>query len=430
MKKWKAANGNICFEIPMNKLFTRPWVIIFTFLISIGICCITSFVWDNYVILTSIIIVLSILFLWLTNRQVVENKTFIEKSVHEIMDNIVKRDASKIGATIVRSLVHHDIKGTYGKVEASCLLVLLDNEEVWEYPLIYHNSNKLEVYLECDRNHIICKTPKHIKKINPKRWARFLGLLKLSEKTILRLLLMTILLLGGITVIGSYYLFEHINIVRFTLLFIGYLAMFSIIESLYIKWPCKFLNLIRTLNSIPFAILYIIFHIGIPFLTMLGTYLFVTLIAFVIPAAILITFSNQNWLVLKMETIAFIVFSIGSIICSHSYQTTKCIIHFTPLHDQGNHTYESYREQLAIYLIHPSNVIFLLYLVYFIFLIISGFLQIEKESYVISQEFDTAIIKAFLVFIAFTNMRAKAKDAELDTKELFIKTIKLFAKDE
>ena len=57
-------------------------------------------------------------------------------------------------------------------------------------------------------------------------------------------------------------------------------------------------------------------------------------------------------------------------------------------------------------------------------------MQIEKESYVISQEFDTAIIKAFLVFIAFTNMRAKAKDAELDTKELFIKTIKLFAKDE
>lgn len=151
----------------MNKLFTRPWVIIFTFLISIGICCITSFVWDNYVILTSIIIVLSILFLWLTNRQVVENKTFIEKSVHEIMDNIVKRDASKIGATIIRSLVYHDIKGTYGKVEASCLLVLLDNEEVWEYPLIYHNSNKLEVYLECDRNHIICKTPKHIKRINP-----------------------------------------------------------------------------------------------------------------------------------------------------------------------------------------------------------------------------------------------------------------------
>lgn len=37
---------------------------------------------------------------------------------------------------------------------------------------------------------------------------------------------------------------------------------------------------------------------------------------------------------------------------------------------------------------------------------------------------------AFLVFIAFTNMRTKAKEAELDSKELLKQTLGLFVHDE
>lgn len=60
---------------------------------------------------------------------------------------------------------------------------------------------------------------------------------------------------------------------------------------------------------------------------------------------------------------------------------------------------------------------------------VSGFLQIEKGSYLISQELDTAVLKAFLVFIAFTNMRTKAKDTEVNIKDLFQRTLKLFVHD-
>ena len=108
---------------------------------------------------------------------------------------------------------------------------------------------------------------------------------------------------------------------------------------------------------------------------------------------------------------------------------SKFIIRHTPIRDWGNHTYESYREKLAFYLIHPSNIMFMLYLVYFVFLAISGYRQIQYGEYLISESFDGALLKAFLVYIAFTNMRAKASVAELDVKGLLQRTLLLFEHD-
>ena len=105
------------------------------------------------------------------------------------------------------------------------------------------------------------------------------------------------------------------------------------------------------------------------------------------------------------------------------------MIRYSPLRDWGNHEYESYKERLAIYLIHPSNVIFILYFVYLVYLAVSGYLQIEKGVYLVSEGLDSAILKAFLVFIAFTNMKVKAKVAEVEAKEVFRKTMGLFVHD-
>lgn len=68
-------------------------------------------------------------------------------------------------------------------------------------------------------------------------------------------------------------------------------------------------------------------------------------------------------------------------------------------------------------------------MIYFAFLAVSGFLQIENENYLISQELDTAVLKAFLVFIAFTNMRTKAKETKVNIKDVFQRTLKLFVLD-
>ena len=104
------------------------------------------------------------------------NEATINIVVLEIMEDPVNEDARTKGLRIVKKLVNHDTKGTYGIVEASCLLVLLDNDEVWEYPIIYHSSqNGGGAYFECERNYIITGNQSHIRKIHPQLWKRILN---------------------------------------------------------------------------------------------------------------------------------------------------------------------------------------------------------------------------------------------------------------
>lgn len=428
VRKWKTSNGNVCFQFSMRETFERPWIIILAAFLVIIICCVEFWGWNSYTLLTPSMVLFFIFFLWRVNIPVRNNEIIVVKTIHEIMDNTVNEDARAVRRTVTRTLVNHDTKGTYGRVEASCFLVLLDNGEVWEYPIIYHKHNNQDTYFECERAHIVSNNQNHIHRINPQKWKRFINRLKLSEKTCLGLLLTTILVVGFLIFVGFYWIMKN-YIWQSLLTFVGYLFLYSLIGWIYLKWPVKILNAIRFSMSIPLEILNSLFRAILPFFTIVGTYLFVALFTFGVPAIILTGLSRLGWIVLRPETITFIVFTIGSILFSNSYRSTKWIIHQTPLKDWGNHRYEAYREKLAIYLVHPSNVIYLLYLIYFIFLGVSGFLQIEDGSYLISKDFDAAILKAFLVFMAFANMRTKSREAKADIKELFQQTLKLFVHD-
>lgn len=428
VRKWKTSNGNVCFQFPMRETFERPWIIILAAFLVIIICCVEFWGWNSYTLLTPSMVLFFIFFLWWINIPVRNNEIIVVKTIHEIMDNTVNEDARAVRRTVTRTLVNHDTKGTYGRVEASCFLVLLDNGEVWEYPIIYHKHNNQDTYFECERAHIVSNNQNHIHRINPQKWKCFINRLELSEKTCLGLLLTTILVVGFLILVGFYWIMKN-YIWQSLLIFVGYLFLYSLIGWIYLKWPVKILNAIRFSMSIPLEILNFLFRAISPFFTIVGTYLFVALFTFGVPAIILTGLSRLGWIVLRPETITFIVFTIGSILCSNSYRSTKWIIHQTPLKDWGNHRYEAYREKLAIYLIHPSNVIYLLYLIYFIFLGVSGFLQIEDGSYLISKDFDAAILKAFLVFMAFANMRTKSREAKADIKELLQQTLKLFVHD-
>ena len=142
----------------------------------------------------------------------------------------------------------------------------------------------------------------------------------------------------------------------------------------------------------------------------------------------MIGMTNIGWIVLKPETIAFIVIALGSVLSS-TYSVTKWIIRYSPLKNWGNHDYESHREQLAFYLARPSNMVFILYLLYFVLLAVSGYMFIQNGEYLISESFDMAVLKAFLVYIAYTNMRVKAKETEVEAKVLLERISGLFVHD-
>ena len=192
----------------------------------------------------------------------------------------------------------------------------------------------------------------------------------------------------------------------------------------------KVMKVIHNFVSAPLVIVYIAVYSMTPIITIVGTIIFVVLFSFCTIALILIGLNYFFNLELQPETISFITITLASIVCSNSYRMTKKIVSCSPLRNRGEHRYEIYMEKLAYYLIHPSNIVFVLYLIYFVLLTIIGFMQIQHGSSLISEGYDEAILKAFLVFIAFTNMKSKAQDSDLEIHELLKLAIGLFKRDD
>lgn len=344
------------------------------------------------------------------------------------MDKAIAEEANAVGANVVKCIVATDCKGTYGRFEAMRLLVLLDNDDIWEYPIIVHKQDNRCSYFECERNHIVRNNQKNTCGLNLNSINSFLNRFKVSEGARLGVLLVSILIIGCVAFMGLYWVFCS-QMRWFLLTLLCTIPLYFLTEWLCLKIHSKFLNVVRHILYVLYFLIDICLQLTLPFLTIVGTYLFVFLFAFGVPTIILMVISHMKWLILKPETIVFVAFAIGSIVCSNSYKAVKWIIRHSPLQDWGNHSFEAYRERLAIYLIKPINITFLLYMIYFIILSISGYILVENSSYLISKEFDTAILKAFLVFIAFTNMRGKATDTKVDTKELYQQTRKLFVRE-
>lgn len=429
IEKWFASDGNPCFRFAERESFERPWIIIVAFLVLAVISGLEFFINGTVYLLTPCILLFFFLILWWLTIPLKANERVVEKTVHGIMDEMVASDAQAVETTVVKSFVHYDTKGTYGIVTYICFLVLLDNGEIWEYPIVRHNAEDDQAaYFECSKEHVVSDNSQHIRAIKPKRLERWSLWSKISVRNRIKLAIAAILIVGGLSFAGVCWLVFRFK--WWVLLFVGaYLVLYLFSEWLYGKAPGKFSGIVRSIVSIPFVFCSALVGIVHSFITVAGPFFFIAAFGFAFPAAVLVLFTRAFGWGLRLETIVFVVMAVGSILCANSYSATKWIIHHTPLRDWGNHRYEANREALADYLIHPSNIVFLLYLTYFLYLAISGFLQIQYGGSLISKEFDAAILKAFLVFIAYTNMRSKAGEAEMDAEKVLKGIAGLFVHD-
>lgn len=292
---------------------------------------------------------------------------------------------------------------------------------------MYHETEKCGAYFECVRRHVASKNRIHISMVTPKRTNSILESQVLSEKAKLWLFIVVILFCGSFSFAVFYWLIFKLK--WWTLVMIGgYTLLYSATEWLVKKRKTPNAALVRRIVSIPKEIAYLFVGSMQPFIAIVGTYFVVVLFTFGVPAIVLTMLNKMGIYTLKPETITFVVVSLGSVLCS-TYPVTKYVIQHSILRDRGNHEYEKYSEQMALYIVHPSNMVFVVYFVYLLFLAITGFLLIQDDGYLISSGFDTAILKAFLVYIAYANMLLKAKAAEIDAKELLKKTMKLFVHD-
>lgn len=167
----------------------------------------------------------------------------------------------------------------------------------------------------------------------------------------------------------------------------------------------KLVKVVNFVVSIPVGVLHLWLNLIDPIMTVICSLLFTIGFALGIPALMLMLSREMLGLEVTTPTIVFLSLSTGSIICVFFSRLIKWLIKTkSPLRDWGNHKYESVREELALYIVEPTNINFLVYLAYFIFLAVSGLIHFQYNATLVDKDIDDAVLKAFLVFIAYSNV--------------------------
>lgn len=188
----------------------------------------------------------------------------------------------------------------------------------------------------------------------------------------------------------------------------------------------KFLRYLHLFLCFICAVLIILFKTTYALMIVFFSYFLLLLYAFGIPL-ICIAYPNQLLSTpLSWHTILFLVLTIGAILSVYGTKIIHRLIRkYSPLKDWGEHKYQAVQIKLALYILNKSNTNFLLYAIYFIYLTLSGFLQIQYQRPLISTDIDNAILKSFLVFMAFSSMLQQAKKVQFKLKELFSQMVAL-----
>ena len=126
----------------------------------------------------------------------------------------------------------------------------------------------------------------------------------------------------------------------------------------------------------------------------------------------------SNIIELSQQTIMFLSLSIGAIVTAHYskplFKLTSSVL------TSHRHQYERYFPMMVEYVYKPANMQFVVYFLYVIYLVVSTVYRFENsEQRMIGNDLDLAVLESFLVFIAFSNMKAKYEAAEFKFSQLF-----------
>lgn len=244
-----------------------------------------------------------------------------------------------------------------------------------------------------------------------------------SERTKLLSLILLIFAVSWLVFCAFIYLL--MNKLCWIFVFFLYLVLIGVINVLNEHYKLKFLQVVTNVLFSPINVLKILFNIARPGIYITSSFINLIIVAFCIPVLICKGVQMILGLDFCMATIIFIVFASGSILCVYLSPMIQRIICWLPPFDDLKHKYQKLGKDLSMYILHPKNLLFILFFAYFLYLAISGFIQIQYKDYLIDKEIDGAILKAFLVFIAYSNMVVKSRDVDIQAKDLLKKMLEL-----
>ena len=426
IRTWKNKEGNLCFSYDMQDSMENPAIVIIILLVFIGIILFEYLYFNSYYSLIILPFLYSIIFVYWTFYPLKYNEKIEEYMMDKNVTLRLHNDVRKLGKDIYekRRKFYKETKGTYGVVTGTYMLVLLSNNDILEYELKYHASkdNQKSTYCEFIKTPQKCSNSNRKKVIEIKSFINWLSSTKITERAKLLIIIFGILIIGLLMIFLGSFLYAKLGITKCIYFFIIYLVTYLLFKGIIHYKKNKILTIIDNILSFPYLLIVVIE----PTFTILYSYLFLILFSIIPSMLIVLSLIFLFSINLSIETSVFITLSLASIIGTYGEKYIQWIIkEFSPLKNWGNHKYEEFQEELALYVIEKNNIIFFIYFIYLLYLFISNFIQIQYNRPLITVAIDNAVLKSFLIFIAFSNMINKSNQLDIEAKILLNKIIKL-----
>ena len=425
IRTWKNKEGNLCFSYDMRDPMENPTIIIIILLVFIGIILFEYLCLNSYHSLIILPFSFFFIFMYWAFYPLKYNEKVEEYMMNKNISLRLHNDIRKIGEDLYekRRKFYKETKGTYGIVTGTYMLVLLSNNDILEYELKYHTSkdNQKSTYCEFIKTPQKCVSPNRRKVIETKSFVNRLSDIKLSSRTIIFIIIFGFFLFGFSIISFIGYLYVKFGIIKSLCFFTVYIITYLILQEIINYKKNKILTIASDILSLPLSLFFLINPIVIIFSSYLLLIVYSTIPPMMIVLSLIFLFSVD----LSIETSVFIVLALSSIIGAYGEKFIQWMIKKSPLRNWGNHKYEEFQEELALYVTHKSNIIFFIYFVYLLYLFVSNFILIQYNRPLISVGIDNAVLKSFLVFLAFSNMINKSKEVDMKAEALLGKMLRL-----
>lgn len=121
---------------------------------------------------------------------------------------------------------------------------------------------------------------------------------------------------------------------------------------------------------------------------------------------------------ISSQTLLFVSLTLGAIISGH-YSRPLFGWLSRGLTANG-HKNEKYFKKLVEYVYKPTNIQFVVFFLYVVYLVASTIYKFEMDGAgLIGNDMDLAVLESFLVFIAYSNMKSKKTAADFRFSEIF-----------
>lgn len=200
---------------------------------------------------------------------------------------------------------------------------------------------------------------------------------------------------------------------------LGYILMADVVISIVLlsvldlfKKKGKIVSTIEKVVQWNLLLLWMMIQLVFPSMLILFGLLFVVFAPFSVINILLKEFE------LTPPTVLFVSLSVGAIISAHYSKPLFAWINGALT--RNDHRYEKYFPMLIEYVYKPANIQFVVYFLYVLYLVVSTIYRFEMGGQPIwERNIDLAVLESFLVFVAFSNMKAKHEVTQFRFSELF-----------